>query len=87
MEHEREIRDADMQMNNEKMNMLGHSYNLIGSISSIFNAGTREYSRQQNYNHRLDNAKLDYNKRVETAHQQLNDAVEQANRRYEDSKK
>lgn len=84
MEHEKEIREADIQRNNERMGMFNRAYGFMGSIGSMINAGTSQYNINQNYNHRLDNSKLEYNKRVEDAHRQLNDAVESANRRFED---
>jgi hypothetical protein len=84
MEHDRDIREADREKNNNRLNMIGRVQGMMGSISSMMNAGSTEYRLNQNYKHRLDDAKLKYNKSVEEAHRRVNDAVENANRQYQD---
>jgi hypothetical protein len=84
MQHDQDIREAEREKNNHRINMFGNMSGLMGSIRSMMNAHATQTTLNENYKHRLDDAKLNYNKRVEDAHRRLNDQVEYANRRYDD---
>jgi hypothetical protein len=85
VQHDRDIREAEIDAKKHNMSMMGSSYNMMSSISSLMHAGSNQYNYQKDYKNRLDNAKLHYDQAVEHAHQRLNDEVEWANRDYEDT--